>query len=187
MLFRSVASRHYQSGPRPEEYTYLRALIYANAVPRLEHVAYLVALLPYTEGEKPRFEDRTKTDSQRVWLGRILLERAGLRSKAVEIARAILNGSADQTDALYLQLLAGTNIDRPRSEHGRAFPIMKQLEPEQALHFLYGHGANGKSVFGSNMWQTGEIKVATVKVPSDRKSTRLNSSHRSLSRMPSSA
>ena len=55
-----VASRHYQTGPRPEEYTYLRALIYAGAVPKLEHVPYLIALLPYTEGEKPRFEDRTQ-------------------------------------------------------------------------------------------------------------------------------
>jgi len=131
-----VASRHYQTGPRPEEYTYLRALIYAGGVPKLEHVPYLIALLPYTEGEKPRFEDRTKTDSQRVWLGRILLARAGLRAKTVQIARDILNGSADTTDGLYQQLLAGTNIDRPRSEHGRAFPVVKQLEPEQALHLL---------------------------------------------------
>jgi hypothetical protein len=33
-------------------------------------------------------------------------------------------------------VLAGTNFDRPRSEHGRAFPVLKQLEPEQALHLL---------------------------------------------------
>src|SRR5262245_10860052 len=131
-----VASRHYQTGPRPEEYTYLRALIYAGAVPQLDQVPLIVALLPYTEGEKPRFEDRTKSDSQRVWLGRILLERAGLRSQAVNIARDILNGSANTNDALYRQLLAGTNIDRPRSEHGRAFPLVKQLEAEQALHLL---------------------------------------------------
>jgi hypothetical protein len=131
-----VASRHYQTGPRPEEYTALRALIYAGVVPKLDQVPLLIALLPYTEGEKPRFEDRTKSDSQRVWLGRILLERAGRRAKAVQIARDILNGSAEATDAVYQQLLAGTNIDRPRSEHGRAFPVVKQLEAEQALHLL---------------------------------------------------
>jgi hypothetical protein len=141
-----VASRHYQTGPRPEEYTYLRALIYADAVPKLEHVPYLIALLPYTEGEKPRFEDRTKIDSQRVWLGRILLERAGLRAKAVKIARDILNGSADTTDPLYQQLLAGTNIDRPRSEHGRAFPVIKQLEAEQALHLLSTLAVSGAEI-----------------------------------------
>src|SRR5205814_10266864 len=121
-----IASRHYQTGPRPEEYTYLRALIHARATPQIDHVPLIIALLPYTEGEKPRFEDRTKIDSQRVWLGRILLERAGLRAKAVQIAVGILNGSADTTDSLYQQLLAGTNIDRPRSEHGRAFPVVKQ-------------------------------------------------------------
>ena len=131
-----IASRHYQTGPRPEEYTYLRALIYAGAMPSLEHVPYVIALLPYTEGEKPRFEDRTKSDSQRVWLGRILLDRAGLRANVVQIARDVLNGTADQGDALYGHVLAGTNIDRPRSEHGRAFPVIKQLEPEQALHLL---------------------------------------------------
>lgn len=131
-----VAVRHYQTGPRPEEYTYLRALIYANAVPKHEHVPYLIALLPYTEGEKPRFEDRTKSESQRVWLGRILLNRAGLRKDAVKIAADVLHGASDTNNELYRLLLAGTNIDRPRSEHGRAFPIVKQLEPEQALHLL---------------------------------------------------
>lgn len=131
-----VAVRHYQTGPRPEEYTYLRALIYANAVPRPEHVPYLIALLPYTEGEKPRFEDRTKSDSQRVWLGRILLNRAGLRGDVVRIAADVLRGAANMNDDLYKQLLSGTNIDRPRSEHGRIFPVVKQLEPEQALHLL---------------------------------------------------
>ena len=131
-----IASRHYQTGPRPEEYTCLRALIYARAIPQLEHVPLIIALLPYTEGEKPRFEDRTKIDSQRVWLGRILLERAGQRAQIVEIARRVLAGTAEIEDTLYQQVLAGTNLDRPRSEHGRAFPVVKQLEPEQALHLL---------------------------------------------------
>ncbi|HTI50425.1 MAG TPA: HEAT repeat domain-containing protein, partial [Planctomycetaceae bacterium] len=131
-----IAVRHYQTGPRPEEYTYLRALIYANAIPRLEHVPYLIALLPYTEGEKPRFEDRTKIESQRVWLGRILLERAGVREAVVKLAADVLRGVADNGDPLYQQVLVGTNIDRPRSEHGRNFPVVKQLEPEQALHLL---------------------------------------------------
>lgn len=131
-----IATRHYQTGPRPEEYTYLRALIYAQAMPKLEHVPYLIGLLPYTEGEKPRFEDRTKSDSQRVWLARVLLNRAKLRADVIKTATAILSGTADAEDDLYKQLLAGTNIDRPRSEHGRAFPVLKQLEAEQALHLL---------------------------------------------------
>jgi Hydrazine synthase alpha subunit middle domain/WD40-like Beta Propeller Repeat len=131
-----VASRHYQSGPRPEEYTYLRALILANAVPTLEHVPYLIGLLPYTEGEKPRFEDRTKSDSQRVWLGRILLNRAGLRRPVVRLASEILAGNGDSKSPLYQQVLKGTNIDRPRSEHGRIFPVVQELAAEQALHLL---------------------------------------------------
>lgn len=131
-----IATRHYQTGPRPEEYTALRALIYAGATPKLEHVPLLIGLLPYTEGEKPRFEDRTKIDSQRVWLGRILLERAGLRKDVVNLAAAVLKGEADTASPLYKQVLAGTNIDRPRSEHGRRFPVLEKLEPEQALHLL---------------------------------------------------
>ena len=130
------ASRHYQTGPRPEEYTYLRALIQAGAVPRTEHVPFLIGLLPYTEGEKPRFEDRAKSDSQRVWLGRILLERAALRRPIVELASAVLAGNADPDNELYKFVLAGTNIDRPRSEHGRIFPVIPKLEAEQALHLL---------------------------------------------------
>jgi hypothetical protein len=131
-----IASRHYQTGPRPEEYTALRALINMGAMPKLEHVPLLIGLLPYTEGEKPRFEDRTKIDSQRVWLGRILLERAGLRDDVVRIAADVLRGAANADDPLYKQVLAGTNIDRPRSEHGRRFPVIEKLEPEQALHLL---------------------------------------------------
>lgn len=131
-----IAIRHYQTGPRPEEYTYLRALIVSGAIPAPDHVPYLIALLPYTEGEKPRFEDRTKSDSQRVWLPRILLQRAGLRDDVVSIATEILAGKADEHSALYKRLLSGTNIDRPRSEHGRAFPVLERLAAEQALHLL---------------------------------------------------
>lgn len=132
-----VASRHYQTGPRPEEYTYLRALIMAGARPKLEHVHLLVALLPSTFGEKPRFEDRSKPlESQRVWLPRILLERAGLRTPTLDIAARVLRGSADAADPLYAQLLKGCNLDRPYSEHGHPFPVLKQLETQQALQFL---------------------------------------------------
>ena len=131
-----IASRHYQTGPRPEEYTALRALFYAGAKPSLEHVPIIVALQPYTEGEKPRFEDRTKTESQRVVLGRLLLEQGGFRQPIVELAQQILNGKADAQSPLYQAVLAGTNIDRPRSEHGRAFPTIDALAPEQAIHLL---------------------------------------------------
>jgi hypothetical protein len=54
----------------------------------------------------------------------------------VQIACDVLDGKPDKSSKLYQQVLAGTNIDRPRSEHGRAFPIVKELEPEQALHLL---------------------------------------------------
>ena len=113
------------------------ALIYAGAMPRLDQIKYVIALLPYTEGEKPRFEDRTKVDSQRVWLARILLNRMNQRCTAVvKLALDVLRGTAPLADPLYLEVLAGTNLDRPRSEHGRPFPVVKQLEPEQALHLL---------------------------------------------------
>ncbi len=131
-----VASRHYQTGPRPEEYTYLRALISAGAVPKFEQVPLLVALLPSTFGEKPRFEDRTKDESQRVALPRILLERAGLRQPATHIAADVLRGAAAADSPLYRQLLAGINLDRPYSEHGHPFPVKARLDAQEALHLL---------------------------------------------------
>ncbi len=130
------ATRHYQTGPRPEEYGDLRALIYAGAKPTAEQIAPLVGILPYTEGEKPRFEDRTKIESQRVLLPRLLLERSGFRKPVVELAVQILQGTADARSPLYQSVLAGSNIDRPRSEHGRMFPVLKELSAEQAVHLL---------------------------------------------------
>ncbi len=130
-------SRHYQTGPRPEEYTYLRALLVAGARPTLAHVPQLVALLPSTFGEKPRFEDRTKPlASQRAVLARRLLERTDLLDKTLAVARSVLRGEADTHDPLYAALLQGSNNDRPYSEHGHPFEVLKQIEPEQALQYL---------------------------------------------------
>ena len=132
-----IPSRHYQTGPRPEEYTYLRALLLAGAKPTLDHVPNLIGLLPSTFGEKPRFEDRTKPiESQRAGLARKLLERTDLLPQILDVARHVLKGDADVSSPLYKQLLAGSNNDRPYSEHGHPFPVLKALEPEQALQYL---------------------------------------------------
>jgi hypothetical protein len=130
-------SRHYQTGPRPEEYTYLRALLIAGAKPTLAHVPHLIALLPSTFGEKPRFEDRTKPlASQRTLLAQRLLARTELLDKTLAVARSVLRGDADTRDPLYVALLQGSNNDRPYSEHGHPFEVLKQIEPEQALQYL---------------------------------------------------
>lgn len=130
-------SRHYQTGPRPEEYTYLRALLIAGAKPTLEHVPTLIALLPSTFGEKPRFEDRTKPlESQRATLARKLLGRTDLLPRVLETARAVLRGDANTNDPLYVALLKGSNNDRPYSEHGHPFDVLTKIEPEQALQYL---------------------------------------------------
>jgi hypothetical protein len=130
-------SRHYQTGPRPEEYTYLRALLIAGGTPTVEHVPTLIALLPSTFGEKPRFEDRTKPlESQRATLARKLLGRSDLLPRVLEMARAVLRGDANSNDPLYVALLKGSNNDRPYSEHGHPFDVLTKLHPEQALQYL---------------------------------------------------
>jgi len=80
---RPFQTRYLQRGPRPEEYALLRGLILAGAAPAVEDVSLLVAMLPGSFLEKPRYEDRLRPESQRVLLGRLLLENGGLRTRSV--------------------------------------------------------------------------------------------------------
>jgi HEAT repeat protein len=129
-------SRYLQHGPRPEEYALLKGLILAKAKLSLSDVYLVIALLPNTFMEKPRYEDRMRDESQRVLMPRMLLERAGLRRRAVEILIEALQGQQAKSDPLYQQLLKGINLERPFSEHGRPFPVVKQIGPEEALWLL---------------------------------------------------
>ena len=130
-------TRYLQRGPRPEEYAMLRGLILARAVLETDDVHLVVALLPGSFLEKPRYEDRLRPETQRVLLGRTLLETAGLRTSAVEMLVAILDGSEVPKDSpLYRQVLKGINLERPFAEHHRPFPVVDEIEPEQALWLL---------------------------------------------------
>ena len=131
---RPFQNRYLQRGPRPEEYALLRGLILAKAAPKMDDVHLAVALLPGTFLEKPRFEDRVRPESQRVLLGRLLLENAGLRKNAVALLMGVLSGDpAPEDDPLYQQILKGINLERPFKEHGRPFPVVSRIEPEHAL------------------------------------------------------
>jgi HEAT repeat protein len=130
-------ARYFQHGPRPEEYALLKGLILAGAKTDVKDVHLLVALLPNTFMEKPRFEDRMRAESQRVLMPRLLLERSGHRQRLVRILWAALGGEQQKDDPLYEQLLKGINLERPFSEHGRPFPVVKQLGPEVAV-WLFG-------------------------------------------------
>jgi HEAT repeat protein len=130
-------NRYVQHGPRPEEYALLRGLLLAGAAPALDDVFLIVGLLPGTFLEKPRFEDRLRPESQRVLLGRLLLERARLRNPVVAILVDVLRRQPPAaSDPLYGQVLRGINLERPYAEHQRPFPVVKQIEPEQALWLL---------------------------------------------------
>jgi HEAT repeat protein len=129
-------SRYLQHGPRPEEHALLKGLIVADAKPDLKDVHLLIAMLPNTFTEKPRFEDRLRAESQRVLMPRLLLDKAGFRPKAVAILIAALRGEQKKDDALYEQLLKGINLERPFSEHGRPFPVVKEIGSEEALWLL---------------------------------------------------
>jgi HEAT repeat protein len=146
-----VYARYLQHGPRPEEYSILKGLVLANAKPNLEDVHLLIAMLPNTFMEKPRFEDRMRDESQRVLLPRLLLEHAGFRKSLVKLLNSHLPASVDrekaalgsasakdvgQVVALGEQVLKGINLERPFSEHGRPFPVVKQIGPEEALWLL---------------------------------------------------
>jgi HEAT repeat protein len=140
-------NRYLQFGPRPEEYAMLRGLILARAKPAMDDVHLIVALAPGSFLEKPRYEDRARPESQRVLLGRLLLEEAGLRSRAVELLVDVLRDDrAPDEEApekqppieepLYQQILKGINLERPFAEHRRPFPVVERIEPEQALWLL---------------------------------------------------
>jgi HEAT repeat protein len=130
-------ARYFQHGPRPEEYAWLHGLVLAGAKPSLKDVPLLIGLLPGTFLEKPRHEDRLRPESQRVLLVRSLLDHAGLRRQAVALLAGVLRGyAAPDQDPLYVKLREGINLERPFSEHGHPFPVVKQIEPEQALWLL---------------------------------------------------
>jgi HEAT repeat protein len=129
-------SRYLQHGPRPEEYAIVKALLIARAKLDLSDIYLLIALLPNTFTEKPRFEDRMREESQRVLMPRLFLERAGLRRRVVDILLAALQGKQKADDPLYQQLIKGINLERPFSEHGRPFLVVKQIGAEEALWLL---------------------------------------------------
>ncbi len=134
-----VYARYLQHGPRPEEYAILKGLVIANAKPQAADVHLLIAMLPNTFMEKPRFEDRLREETQRVVMPRLLLERANYRKAMVETLVDVLNdrgaGTALQK-SLREQILKGINLERPFSEHGRPFPVVKEIGPEEALWLL---------------------------------------------------
>ena len=129
-------ARYLQRGPRPEEYALIKALLIAHADLSIEDIYLLISMLPNTFTEKPRFEDRMRSESQRVLMPRLMLERNGYREKVVAILRKVLEGKADKSDPLYRQLVKGINLERPFSEHGRRFPVIKELGGEEALWLL---------------------------------------------------
>jgi HEAT repeat protein len=129
-------SRYLQHGPRPEEYALLKGLILAYAELDINDVYLLIALLPNTFMEKPRFEDRMRDESQRILMPRMMLARARLRRRTVDILLEALQGRQAKLDPLYQQLLKGINLERPFTEHGRPFPVVKQIGPEEALWLL---------------------------------------------------
>jgi HEAT repeat protein len=129
-------SRYLQHGPRPEEYALLKGLLLAGAKAELADVPLLVALLPNTFMEKPRFEDRLRAESQRVLVPRLFLEKSGYRRQAVALLRAALGGDQKDDELLYQQLVKGVNLERPFSEHGRPFPVVQRLGAEEVLWLL---------------------------------------------------
>lgn len=129
-------SRYLQHGPRPEEYALIKALIIAGAMVGVEDIHLLIALLPNTFMEKPRFEDRMRDESQRVLMPRLLLERSGHRRRAVEVLLAALKSKQHADDPIYQQIVKGINLERPFSEHGRPFNVIKTIGGEEALWLL---------------------------------------------------
>jgi competence ComEA-like helix-hairpin-helix protein len=136
-------NRYLQHGPRPEEYALLKGLILANADVKVDDVCLLIALLPGTFQEKPRFEDRLRAESQRVLMPRLLLQKTkpdkdgrNFRNRIVAILIEALRGKLLTDDPLYTQILKGINLERPFSEHGRPFNVVKKIGAEEALWLL---------------------------------------------------
>ncbi len=142
-------SRYLQHGPRPEEYAILKGLLLTytpsdgttarrpvGAKIDLKDLYLLIAMLPNTFMEKPRFEDRLRGESQRVLMPRLLLDRAGQRRRIVDMLIEALQGRQKKDDPVYQQLLKGINLERPFSEHGRPFPVVQQIGPEEAVWLL---------------------------------------------------
>src|SRR5262249_43155884 len=119
-----------------EEYALLKGLFLAGTKPDLKDLHLLIALLPNTFMEKPRFEDRLRGESQRVLVPRLLLERAGFRAPLVAILLDALRGRQRSDDPLPAERLKGISLERPFSEHGRPFPVVRQLGAEEALWLL---------------------------------------------------
>src|SRR5262249_47481213 len=129
-------ARYLQHGPRPEEYALLKGLLLADSKTDIKDMHLLIALLPATFQEKPRFEDRLRPESQRVLMPRLLLEKAGFRSQAVATLFGALRDVHPKDNPVYQQLVKGINLERPFSEHGRLFDVVNQIRPEEALWLL---------------------------------------------------
>src|SRR5207244_8210672 len=111
-------------------------LILACARTEPADIHLLIALLPNTFMEKPRFEDRMRSESQRVLMPRKLLEDPNHRWRIVDILLASLHGEQKKDNPLYEQILKGINLKRPFSEHGRSFPVIDKIGVEEALWLL---------------------------------------------------
>ena len=86
-----------------------------------------------------------------------------------------------------LQIMQAVHWLRTVCPDGELFSDSREIGPDtgNAVFFAYeGDSADGRNYI-SNAIENGA--VAVIYESEDRKSTRLNSSHRSLSRMPSSA
>ncbi len=146
--------RYFQHGPRPEEYAILEGLVLAGARPEPEDIPLLIALLPNAFMEKPRFEDRFRSETARVVWPRVLLERGGYRKPIVRmLCQTLQHNSPAQTTGrpetvsqpkfseaesqqLYQAVLQGINLERPFQEHGRPFPVIPAVGAEEALWLL---------------------------------------------------
>lgn len=146
--------RYFQHGPRPEEYALLEGLVLAGARPRAEDIPLLIAMLPNSFMEKPRFEDRFRSETARVVWVRLLLERGAYRELIVRLLCEVLRHNQpsrtsirpdtvlrpplpdQRTAELYEWILRGINLERPFNEHGRPFPVISDLGAEEALWLL---------------------------------------------------
>jgi len=164
-------SRYLQHGPRPEEYALIKALLIARAKLSLDDIYLLIALLPNTFTEKPRFEDRLREESQRVLMPRMFLQREGYRRRAVAILLAALKGEQKTADPIYAQILKGINLERPFSEHGRPFNVVKAIGGEEALWLLDCLFEPVLDISTAAQWQELETLVSpflTSKAPRER-------------------